>query len=267
MNEEPEAQEIHGTVVGSGRFPGPAADQDEVGTPEDQEDQEEERPGTTDPGYGRAPADRGDGDEVIDADAVIIEEVDEVPAGDEPPANDEAPADDEAPEPADDGEAPEPVAGFARTPVASPESATAAASEADTSAEDAEAAAAVDHDAAEAATVPETDVIAEAVRPGVPRHASMPSGAESPAGAGVADDPGHLHEQWLAIQSAFVDDPHASVAAAAELVSETIAALVAGVQERERGLRGEWERDGADTEDLRNTLRGYRRLLDQVAAR
>jgi len=39
---------------------------------------------------------------------------------------------------------------------------------------------------------------------------------------------------------------------------------VASAQERERGLRGEWERDGADTEDLRNTLRGYRGLLDRL---
>jgi hypothetical protein len=262
MNDDAEAQEIHGTVVGSGRFPEPAADdpteraevagQDQAGTPEDQEDQEEERPDDTDPGYGRAAADRGTGDEVVDADAVIIEEADEVPAGDEPPGDDEAP---------------EPVAGFTRTPVASPESATAGASEADTSAEDAATAAAVDHDAAEAAAVPETDVIAEAARPGVPRHAGMPSAAEPPAAADLAGDPRQLHEQWMAIQSSFVDDPRASVASAAELVSEAIAALVASVQERERGLRGQWEREGADTEDLRNALRGYRGLLDQVAAR
>jgi hypothetical protein len=214
MNDDAPAQEIHGTVVGSGRFPEPAADdRAEVA------DQDDERPDATDPGYRRAAADRGAGDEVVDADAVIIEEVDEVPTGDEPPA------------------------------------------------EDAETAAAVDHDAAEAATVPETDVIAEAARPGVPRHAGMPSAADSPAAADVAGDPGQLREQWLAIQSTFVDDPRASVASAAELVSEAIEALVASVQERERGLRGQWEREDADTEDLRNALRGYRGLLDQVAAR
>jgi hypothetical protein len=240
MNEEPESQEIHGTVVSPGHFAEPAADDP------NQKDHEFERPDSTDPGYERVTADRGAGDDVLDADAVIIGAADEVPPGDEAPAE---------------------VTGFARPPVASPASARAAASEADPSAEDTETAAAVDHDAAEAATIPEPDVIAEAARPGVPRHASVPGGADAPAATGLAEDPGQLHEQWLAIQSSFVDDPRASVAAAASLVSEAIAALVASVQERERGLRGEWERDGADTEDLRNALRGYRGLLDQVAAR
>jgi hypothetical protein len=50
-------------------------------------------------------------------------------------------------------------------------------------------------------------------------------------------------------------------------VTEAIAALVASAQERESGLRGEWDRDGADTEDLRNTLRSYRGLLDELVTR
>jgi hypothetical protein len=109
--------------------------------------------------------------------------------------------------------------------------------------------------------VPETDVIAEAVRPGTPQDRDVP------AMSGLAGDPDQLHERWSAIQSSFVDDPQASVAAAADLVSDAIAALVASLQDRERGLRGEWDRNGADTEDLRNTLRGYRGLLDQLAER
>ncbi len=73
-----------------------------------------------------------------------------------------------------------------------------------------------------------------------------------------------MHERWAAIQSTFVDDPRGSVTAAADLVNEAMAALVASAQERERGLPGEWDRDGADTEDLRNTLRSYRSLLDRL---
>jgi hypothetical protein len=80
----------------------------------------------------------------------------------------------------------------------------------------------------------------------------------------MAGDPERIHERWAAIQATFVDDPRGSVAAAAELVTETIAALVASAEQRERGLRGEWERDGVDTEGLRNALRGYRGLLDQL---
>jgi len=88
-----------------------------------------------------------------------------------------------------------------------------------------------------------------------------------PADTNMVGDPETLHEQWAAIQSTFVDDPRGSVAAAAELVSETVAALVASAQERERGLRGEWDRDGVDTEGLRNALRSYRGLLDRLVRR
>jgi hypothetical protein len=273
MTNDAEAQEIQGTVVSTGRFPAaddslePAevTDPADESTPEDQEDQEEERPGATDPGYEHAAVDREDGDgeddedednddedEDVDPDAVIIAEVDEVPS---------------------DDEAPSPVAGFARTPVASPvhaaddeSEADTGISEADTSTEDAQTAAAVDHDAAEAATIPEADVIAEAARPGVPQVAGLPRNRDVRPVSGTAGDPAQLHERWLEVQSSFVDDPRASVAAAADLVGEAVAALVSSLQERETGLRGEWERDGADTEDLRNTLRGYRGLLDQVAA-
>jgi hypothetical protein len=85
-----------------------------------------------------------------------------------------------------------------------------------------------------------------------------------PADDEMVGDPEQLHEQWAAIQSTFVDDPRGSVAAAAELVSETVAALVTSAKERERGLRGEWDRDGVDTEGLRNALRSYRGLLDRL---
>ena len=76
-----------------------------------------------------------------------------------------------------------------------------------------------------------------------------------------------LHGRWAAIQSTFVDDPRGSVAAAADLVTEAIATLVASAEEQERALRGEWERDGVDTEGLRNALRGYRGLLDHLVTR
>jgi len=86
----------------------------------------------------------------------------------------------------------------------------------------------------------------------------------TPADTSMVGDPDELHEQWAAIQSTFVDDPRGSVVAGAELISKTIAALVASAKERERGLRGEWDRDGVDTEGLRNALRSYRGLLDRL---
>ncbi len=102
--------------------------------------------------------------------------------------------------------------------------------------------------------------IPEAARPGLPRD------GDGPATSGLSGATEQLHERWSAIQSSFVDDPRASVAAAAALVNQAIATLVASAQERERGLRGEWDRDGVDTEGLRNALRNYRGLLDHLAA-
>jgi hypothetical protein len=94
---------------------------------------------------------------------------------------------------------------------------------------------------------------------------ATPAGTTNvPADTNMVGDPDRLHEQWAAIQSTFVDDPRGSVAAAADFVTETIAALVASAQEREHALRGEWDRDGVDTEGLRNALRSYRGLLDRL---
>jgi hypothetical protein len=102
---------------------------------------------------------------------------------------------------------------------------------------------------------------------GTPAAAGMPSDTDVPADTNMAGDPETLHQQWAAIQSTFVDDPRGSVAAAAEFLTETIAALVASLQQRENALRGEWDRDGVDTEGLRNALRSYRGLLDQLVRR
>lgn len=100
------------------------------------------------------------------------------------------------------------------------------------------------------------DVIPEAARP------QAPAGSDT----AMAGDPQRIHERWAAIQATFVDDPRGSVTAAAELVTETIAALVASAEQRERGLRGEWDHEGVDTENLRNTLRNYRGFLDRLVA-
>jgi hypothetical protein len=126
-------------------------------------------------------------------------------------------------------------------------------------------------------SAPAATTMLDAARPGMPEGggtpagtgrtpaaAGMPSDTDVPADTNMAGDPEKLHGQWAAIQSTFVDDPRGSVAAAAEFVTGTIAALVANAQEREQALRGEWDRDGVDTEGLRNALRSYRGLLDQL---
>ena len=148
-------------------------------------------------------------------------------------------------------------------------------------------------------STPTATAIPDARRPGMPVGAGTPAGGATPVGTGgmpvdtadapvgtagrhaganvpadtnvrtgtnMVGDPETLHERWAAIQSTFVDDPRGSVVAAAEFVTETIAALVASAQEREQALRAEWDRDGLDTEGLRNALRSYRGLLDRLVS-
>ncbi|HTS96888.1 MAG TPA: hypothetical protein VMI33_09720 [Streptosporangiaceae bacterium] len=250
MHNDAEAQEIQGTVVSSGHFAEPAAEdrakpseaagQDAVIDPDGQIGQAGEADDVTDPGDQPGPVDYGTDDEAIDPDGVIIDEtiIDETPARDETSR-------------------PSPVAGFARTPLASDEAAGAGPG---ATAPDA---AAADADTTRAGTAPAAaqpgPAIPEAVRPG------LPGDGDGRAMNGLPGAAEQLHERWSAIQSSFVDDPRASVAAAAELVNQAIATLVASAQERERGLRGEWDRDGVDTEGLRNALRNYRGLLDHLA--
>ncbi len=90
-------------------------------------------------------------------------------------------------------------------------------------------------------------------------------------GSLIADGAVYL-EQWQQVQFKFVDDPHASVTEAAEIVAQVTARLEAAIQERQRAiaeqqrsLRGRWgEGSNADTEGLRETLRLYRTFLDQL---
>jgi hypothetical protein len=113
-------------------------------------------------------------------------------------------------------------------------------------------------------TGPETEAV-----PGPaphPAHSRMPGDAEPGGDAGLTGDTEELSRRWSAIQSSFVDDPQGSVANAASFLGETVTALAASIEQRERDLRGEWDHDGPDTEDLRVILRKYRDLLDRIAA-
>ena len=76
-----------------------------------------------------------------------------------------------------------------------------------------------------------------------PVRSGMPVNGDLPKGSPMVGDPGQLHERWAAIQSTFVDDPRGSVTSAANMVTEVIATVVASAQERESGLRGDWDRD------------------------
>jgi len=92
-------------------------------------------------------------------------------------------------------------------------------------------------------------------------------------------DAAHYTEQWQQIQFRFVDDPHASVTEAADVIAQVTAKMEAAIQKRQRAieerqraiaeqqrsLRGRWGDDSnADTETLRETLRMYKTFLDQL---
>jgi len=92
-------------------------------------------------------------------------------------------------------------------------------------------------------------------------------------------DAAHYTEQWQQIQFKFVDDPHASVTEAADVIAQVTTKMEAAIQERQRAieerqhaiaeqqrsLRGRWgEGSNADTETLRETLRMYKTFLDQL---
>jgi hypothetical protein len=92
-------------------------------------------------------------------------------------------------------------------------------------------------------------------------------------------DAAHYTEQWQQIQFRFVDDPNASVTEAADIIAQVTAKMEAAIAERQRAieerqhaiadqqssLRGRWgEGSNADTETLRETLRMYKKFLDQL---
>jgi hypothetical protein len=75
------------------------------------------------------------------------------------------------------------------------------------------------------------------------------------------DAAGRFRSRWELIQSGFVDDPRRSVEQAGALVDEALEQLSAVFDEK----RAHLQRDGnVPTEDLRQTLRHYRLLLNRL---
>jgi hypothetical protein len=89
--------------------------------------------------------------------------------------------------------------------------------------------------------------------------------ASDPTYGNLIPDAAQYTEQWQRIQFKFVDDPHAAVTEAADIIAQVTAKLEAAIAERQRSLRGRWgEGANADTEALRQTLRMYRTFLHQL---
>ena len=80
----------------------------------------------------------------------------------------------------------------------------------------------------------------------------------------ATDVPAADARQWSEIKAMFVDDPGESVKLASGLVEQAIENLVSSLRQRQESLSS-WESgDAPDTEGLRNVLRSYRSLFDQL---
>jgi hypothetical protein len=108
--------------------------------------------------------------------------------------------------------------------------------------------------------------------------AGEPVAADTDLEEPLLADAAGLRARWRRAQSDFVDDPRAAVTDAAALVEQTAQAIIDAVEQRQRLLRQQWQRgqaddqnapagDPSDTERLRQTMRRYRALFEQLCGR
>jgi hypothetical protein len=108
--------------------------------------------------------------------------------------------------------------------------------------------------------------VADERRPGEPRAPLSPAGPPAAATrAGAPPSATSSDGDWAAIQAQFVDDPRSAVEQAASMTSAALEQLVEAARGREQTLRQQWQGDGADTEELRTALRGYREFAGRIA--
>lgn len=72
-----------------------------------------------------------------------------------------------------------------------------------------------------------------------------------------------FQRRWQEVQSGFVDDPYETLQQAKQLAEEAVNTLTSALTDRKHGLDARWEND-KDTEELRQSLRGYRDLVDRI---
>jgi hypothetical protein len=113
-------------------------------------------------------------------------------------------------------------------------------------------------------------VAPEPTDPSAPVHGNTAAdtaalGSAAPEPAPVGMDAG----QWSEIKAMFVDDPGESVKRASGMVERAMEHLMSSVRERQESLAS-WQAHDATgteelrTEELRNALRGYQSLFDQL---
>ena len=70
---------------------------------------------------------------------------------------------------------------------------------------------------------------------------------------------------WHEIQAMFVDDPRSSAEMAADLIDESVQALVASVREQQDSLLAAWNGENSGTEELRTAVQHYRAFGGRLA--
>jgi hypothetical protein len=111
--------------------------------------------------------------------------------------------------------------------------------------------------------VPESGV-PESVAPGLVTEDTTAATTADIAAAPAAGGTTVGSPSWSEIKAMFVDDPGESVKLASGLVERAINDLVVSLRERQDSLTSWEDRDGSDTEGLRNLLRSYRSLFEQL---
>jgi hypothetical protein len=79
-------------------------------------------------------------------------------------------------------------------------------------------------------------------------------------------DVAELRAGWQQIKARFVEDPHGSVAEAADVVAEAADKLAAALRASQQRIRDTWDADvlGRDTEVLRVALLRYQALFNHM---
>jgi len=109
-----------------------------------------------------------------------------------------------------------------------------------------------------ATDMPEADMLQRVPAPAEPLAAGTP---EFPAAGAAAS----LSARWHEIQAMFVDDPRSSAEMAAELIDESVQALVASVREEQDSLLAAWNGENSGTEELRTAVQHYRAFGGRLA--
>jgi hypothetical protein len=130
------------------------------------------------------------------------------------------------------------------------------------------AAEAVPAEPASDSAVPESAVAAsevpESVAAGLASEDAAAATTADTAAAPAAGGTTLGSQGWSEIKAMFVDDPGESVKLASRLVERAINDLVTSLNERQDSLASWEDGDGSDTEGLRNVLRSYRSLFEQI---